>query len=324
MQFVLLLVALALKSATAQDLHFSRYYATPLYTNPALAGTGECSRLMMAYRNHWPSVSGGFLSYALEADHHFESLKSSVGAQIWHDVAGGVLKTTYASGIYAYRLQVAELWQVQAGLETGYIFRTIDWGGLVFPDMIDPVSGAVNPSLSGQPVPANTSKGSIDFSGGLLAGYNEKIFFGVAVHHFTRPDLSWYSDGSGYLERRYTFHGGANLLLGNAVSGNGSELVLSPNVLYLWQQHARQLSAGINLTRKPLELGIAYRNNLGGSDAVTVVAGLVTKRWRLGYAYDYTVSAMSKNTGGSHEVTMMLLIGCGKRNRPGAIKCPEF
>ena len=43
--------------AQAQDPQFTQFYANPLYLNPAFAGTARCPRLVMAYRNQWPSLS---------------------------------------------------------------------------------------------------------------------------------------------------------------------------------------------------------------------------------------------------------------------------
>jgi hypothetical protein len=46
---------------------------------------------------------------------------------------------------------------------------------------------------------------------------------------------------------------------------------------------------------------------------------------KFGYSYDLTLSKLSDGSGGAHEVSLALLIGCNKkRRRPGAIKCPEF
>ncbi len=39
-----LLFGLGRDSASGQDPEFSQFYATPIYTNPAMAGTGQCNR----------------------------------------------------------------------------------------------------------------------------------------------------------------------------------------------------------------------------------------------------------------------------------------
>lgn len=47
--------------ANAQDPEFTQFYAAPVYTNPAMAGTGSCNgggRVVLNYRNQWPSLPG--------------------------------------------------------------------------------------------------------------------------------------------------------------------------------------------------------------------------------------------------------------------------
>jgi hypothetical protein len=74
-----------------------------------------------------------------------------------------------------------------------------------------------------------------------------------------------------------------------------------------------------------LTAGIWYRYNIDNGDGAIFVVGLAHKRLKIGYSYDVTLSALKGTTGGAHEVSLALLFNCDKkRNKPGAIKCPEF
>ena len=63
--------------ANAQDPEFTQFYAAPVYTNPAMAGTGTCNgggRVALNYRNQWPSLPGTFITTSASYDQHFDNI----------------------------------------------------------------------------------------------------------------------------------------------------------------------------------------------------------------------------------------------------------
>ncbi|HZF99508.1 MAG TPA: type IX secretion system membrane protein PorP/SprF, partial [Chitinophagales bacterium] len=55
--------------STAQDIHYSQFYASPLTLNPALTGINDCSyRVTGMYRNQWSSVPATFSTPSLSFD----------------------------------------------------------------------------------------------------------------------------------------------------------------------------------------------------------------------------------------------------------------
>ena len=42
---------------SAQDAHFSQFYANPLYLSPSLAGATDGARIILNYRNQWPAIT---------------------------------------------------------------------------------------------------------------------------------------------------------------------------------------------------------------------------------------------------------------------------
>ena len=102
-------------------------------------------------------------------------------------------------------------------------------------------------------------------------------------------------------------------------------MLLQPGVLAQFQQDARQVNVGLNWDYYPFSAGVWYRHNIGNPDGVAALIGLRYNRLKIGYSYDFTLSKLSDGSGGAHEVSVALLFACNqKRNRPGAIKCPEF
>ncbi len=313
--------------ARAQDPHFTQFYANPLYLNPALAGTGECSRVMMNYRNQWPSISGGFTTYHASLDHYSRGLSGGLGLHVYNDDASGVINTLRAGLIYAYHLKLTDEMQLNAGFEVSYHQQRLDWQELVFSDMIDRSTGTVIPSNTVEVEPSGSDPSAVDFGVGLLLGIKKKYFVGIAGHHLTQPDLSYYSNNDkGLLYRKYTLHAGAEFVLrqGDYRTDRGT-VYLQPGIVGLLQQDAQQVNAGANLSVSPFTLGVWYRHNIGNADAVAALVGLKYGRLKVGYSYDLSLSKLSDGSGGAHEVSLALMFACSrKRNRPGALECPEF
>ncbi|OQX75554.1 MAG: hypothetical protein B6D61_10150, partial [Bacteroidetes bacterium 4484_249] len=276
----------------------------------------------------WPSLSNDFTTYSASADHYISALSGGVGVIFTSDNAGsGMMNSMRISGIYSYHLKISNSIKLNAGLEATFHQQKINWDKLVYADMIDPVSGVVNPANSGEPTMDNTSVSTPDFSAGLVLGIKEKYYIGIATHHLAEPNLNFYSNSeNNLLYRKYTFHAGAYFNLGERNYRSGSsDFFLSPNVLYQYQQGAQQINLGLYIQRTPLVVGVWYRHNIENADGAIFLVGLKLKRFNFGYSYDLTMSKLSNATGGAHEVSVTMLFNCNKkRNRPGAIKCPEF
>lgn len=321
------MVVLALyQTGFSQDPAYSQFYGNPLYLNPALAGTGECMRLTANYRNQWPSLPGGFVQYSGSIDFYSEPLHGGIGLLVSSDnIAQSTFVTNRAALIYAYRLRINMKTELHAGFQGGVQQQTFNWDDLVFADMIDQSTGTITGS-TGETGPANTTVWAPDFSAGFVAGYDEKVYAGMAVHHMTQPGLDYFGNGEGNpLYAKYTFHAGANIVLYERSIGHSfSSWTLSPNLLYQQQRNFRQLNGGFYLSRSPLVGGVWYRYNFENSDALILLLGIKQKRFTFGYSYDLSVSSLKGASGGAHEVALSLLIHCEKRGRPGAIKCPEF
>ena len=95
----LAIAGLFTQTANAQDPELSQYYAAPVYTNPAMAGTAVCNygaagRVALNYRNQWPGLPGTFRSFAASWDQHIPSIGGGLGAMVFTDIAGSGLLTT--------------------------------------------------------------------------------------------------------------------------------------------------------------------------------------------------------------------------------------
>src|SRR6478752_4595899 len=97
-KLILLSCIVVTNVASAQDIHFSQFFETPLLRNPALAGifTGDV-RVQAVYRDQWNSVTSGYRTGSLSGEY-----KMAVGKgddyvtwemQLFYDRAGTVSYT---------------------------------------------------------------------------------------------------------------------------------------------------------------------------------------------------------------------------------------
>jgi type IX secretion system PorP/SprF family membrane protein len=160
-----------------------------------------------------------------------------------------------------------------------------------------------------------------------VLGIKKKYFIGIAGHHLTQPDLSYYSNNdNGLLYRKYSLHAGAEFVLrqGDYRTDRGT-VYLQPGIVARMQQDAQEVNVGLNLDVQPFVAGVWYRHNIGNPDGIAALVGLRYGRFRVGYSYDFSLSKLSDGSGGAHEVSLALMFACNKRRRrPGALECPEF
>ncbi len=311
------------------DPHFSQFYANPLYLNPAMTGSNICPRIIFNYRNQWPALSQTFVTYNASFDMYVHKLHGGVGIEFLADRAGdGMLNTTMINGMYAYKFRASENFHVSAAIQASYIQTKLDWAKLQFGEQIDPNYG-YNPNLgTPETPPERTSISNVDFSTGVVFAYKNSIYGGVAVHHLTEPDNSFYNEGESKLYMKFTVHGGAVIDL----SGSGSydfdygSFSISPNFMYQQQYNFHQLNVGIYLTKLPVIAGAWFRYNFELADAIIPMVGVEFKGFRFAYSYDISLSKLSGVAGGAHEISASYQFECiaEKRRRIRAINCPRF
>jgi type IX secretion system PorP/SprF family membrane protein len=306
----------------AQDIHFSQYYANPIYLNPAYAGNPVCPRLILNYRNQWPAIPGQYISYSASYDQHVDFLSGGVGLMFNADNAGqGTLNTTIISGMYSYKMSVSRLISINMAFQASYIQSKLDWSKLTFNDMLSPKDGFIYNTNEKQP--QNLVVGVPDFSAGGLV-YGESFYAGVAIHHLTQPSEAFL--GTGKLPIEYTVHAGGIIDLNKHGKRRRIEdPTFSPNILIMKQLNSEEINYGLYFNKYPLVSGIWFRQSFQNPDAFIALLGFQTIFFKVGYSYDVTVSRLSAVSGGAHELSMGFQFSCKpKRKRMRAINCPVF
>ena len=310
---------------SGQDTHFSQFYSSALFLNPAFAGTSQMARFSASYRNQYPALGTTYATYNAAFDLPVESLQGGLGVNVMNDVQGdGILNRFSVDGIYSYALTVNREITVHGGLQASYVLRSLTVHDLIFPDGLDGNTGIYTGSV--EPISDGTA-GYPDFSVGFL-GYSRNWYAGLAVHHLTRPNISFSKNFRQPLPRRYTVHGGIYISIFEKKLGR--EVVrLNPNLVVIQQGGQRQVNLGMEAIRNGLYAGIWFRQRRElGFNSVMVVAGYEHERFRFGYSYDFNVANPWKSDVGmgAHEITFLYTFkikSTGKKEN-GTIKCPKI
>ena len=346
--FTLLVVVILSGAAAdikAQDPHFSQFFANPVYLNPAYAGSAVCPRITANFRHQWPANTK-FTTYSASYDQHFEALSGGIGVLFMGDRAGaGTISTNAISLIYSFKADLTRKVAMRIAVQATFQQKSIDYTNALFPDMIDPRSGFV---LQTQEKLETYKKGVADFSVGMIF-YSDKIYGGVAVHHFTQPKESFYNqNGSATripMKLSGNFGGVFDIKKQYRREKNIGDMSISPNLIFQYQNRFAKdtgsesysyINLGLYYTFYPMVVGVWYRQGLlrQGSytnrpDAVIFLAGIEYSFFKVGYSYDFTIPGNGKvikpSTGGAHEVSVQFNLPCPvKERRVRHINCPKF
>lgn len=316
-----------LKQAEAQDPYFSQFFANPTYLNPAFAGTAWCPRVVMNYRNQFPSHVGSFVTYNASYDQHVEAISGGIGVNVLHDRAGdGILNTNMINLMYSYFYPINRRFSMRAALQVGYFQKSLDASRLTFGDMIDPRYGFIynTQEVFAQPGSQNNVD-ALDFAAGVL-GFSKKFYGGFAVHHLIEPNESVIG-GNSSLPRKMTAHLGALIPL----ERDFKDASISPNFVFQKQANATTMNMGMYFSKEPFVGGLWWRQAAQFPDAFIFLIGLeqLNKKgpnFRVGYTFDVTLGAVGLGpTTGGHELSLSYIFPCRKKpKRWRTISCPSF
>ena len=331
----------------AQDPHFSQFYANPLYLNPAYAGSVVCPRIVANFRHQWPVTTAKWTTYSVSYDQHIDALAGGIGVLFMGDRAGtGTISTNAISLIYSFKADLTKEVAMRIAVQATYQQKSLDYTHANFGDMIDPKSGFVYPTMEKLDV---YTKGIADFSAGLIF-YSDKFYGGIAAHHFTQPNESFYyiSGKEARLPMRLSGNFGAvfDLKQQQRRAKNIGDMSISPNLIFQYQNKFSggasysYINLGLYYTWYPMILGVWYRNGLlrekqytNRPDALVFLAGIEysvgSTTFKVGYSYDFTIPDKKKvnkmETGGAHEISAQFHLPCPiKARRVRHINCPHF
>jgi type IX secretion system PorP/SprF family membrane protein len=311
-----------------QEAHFSQFYANSLYLNPAYAGTDNCPRISINFRDQWPTIPGNFITFSGSYDQHINIMQGGIGVLVSGDIGGGGILQTYNAGvIYNYRFNATRQLQMQLALQAGYMTTSLLLDRLKFAsEMIHSNAPDVLPIESQQ-----SRISQFDASFGML-GYTSYLHFGLAVHHLLPMKKNFFSVTNNKWVPKWTAHIGGKIKITERMrhEANFGDISLHPNLIFISQGNFHYLHEGFYFKFYPFTIGTWLRHSFKNLDAFIVTCGIEYKNFRVGYAYDFNLTKLER-TGGSHEVSLQFIFPCNTKTKYKksarkypSVECPKF
>jgi type IX secretion system PorP/SprF family membrane protein len=325
-------------TASAQDIHFSQFFETPLLRNPALAGifTGDV-RVQAVYRTQWGSVTVPYQTGSLNGEYKKPIGRGNdfltIGGELLYDKAGtAALSATHILPTLNYHksLSTERNMYLSLGFMGGWVQRRIDRSKITTNSQYD--GTGFNPGLAdGETFPKSSYSyldGSVGMSFNSQLGENvdNNIYLGLAYHHFNKSTkVSFYGNPNYEMIPKWVGSAGLRLNISDysyfTVEGNYSK-----------QGPYTETIVGSLFTRKLGEDEDPKYSVSGGAyirwgDAIIPVAKMEFKPFAVAVSYDANISqlkAASSGRGGFElSLTYQKFVDKGNSSLD-AVRCPRF
>lgn len=324
---LIIIITLFALSAKGQDIHFSQFYANPMYIAPSFAGS-QGLRFAGNFRDQWSKIPGSYRSFAFSADNYFADFNSGIGLQVMSDNAGsGKMVTTHISLAYSYKVKIHNKFYFQPGLSVQYKNRTIDVSSLDFADEF--LQGEFNGNTSETAIVEKYQNFDFAISG---LGYIDNLWFGFNVDHLMNIS-SEIRDDYRYADLRTSLYGGYKKELTKKRLGSSEEAIYTA-FNFRNQAGLNQLDLGLYYNRSQIIIGLWYRglpivNEYATSDALVYLLGVRFLDYTFSYSYDMSIGKLISYSGGSHEISIIYKVDLtkgkkGKYTRAKSIPSPAM
>ncbi|SFN02998.1 type IX secretion system membrane protein, PorP/SprF family [Chitinophaga sp. YR627] len=286
-----------------QDAMYSQYMFNMMGVNPAYAGSRGVLSATALYRRQWVGIDGAPETSTFAFDMATRDNKVGLGIQAFNDKIG-IMRTTGFYATYAYRIRFENEGSLAIGLQGGLSNFKAD---LTKVDLIDEDDQAFVQNINvllpcfGAGIYYNTDR--------FYAGFSIPNL----VKSYLRKDAVYYR--ADVVAKKYMHF----FFIAGYVFDLNEDLKLKPSTLVKAVRGAPvQVDINANLwIRDVISVGASYRTG----DAICGLAEVqINDQFRLGYAYDHTVSKLVKYNQGTHEIMLRYEFGWEK----GRVLSPRY
>src|SRR5574344_870517 len=336
------LLFVTLLPTEGQDIHFSQFYNTPTFYNPANAGVFDGDlRCGLHYKNQWNSLPKGYNTYAFTLDgsimvkNEISYKKNYIGYGFYvlRDQAGDLdlsnLETMFNLN---YNLELGsndiDNHNLGMGINIGFDVRSFNPLNAQWGTQWNSTFRTFDPTINPEEYVFTERKLNLDLGFGLVYVYNKDKFrpfdkfhfeLGLASTRLNVPKYSYFSNDTAKtrIQPKITAHAMASIpVLSN-------ELFLIPGIITSFQQKHFDINMGMSLKYYFKSMGFARRSkskydlicNLGIYyrllNSVAVLTGFeygnsIYGNFGLNFSYDITFSKLSDNNkfNGGPEISL--------------------
>lgn len=266
-----------------QDPHHTQYFFNGLAINPAYAGSRGTIAGTFMHRQQWAGFDGAPATQSLAVHSPAGQGKYGFGLMLVNDQIG-YLGQQWIQGSYAFRFPLGP-GKLALGLQAGLLNFRMRWEEVRAVDQIDDVFAQAPRSM----LLPNVGTGAYY--------HTDRFYLGLSAPHLLESKFLDPNPARTQLARLYRHF----YLTGGYVLGHNNAVQWKPSFLVKYIP-GFPVQADFNLMalfRKKYWLGVSYRPG----DAVSAMFDFqIARFFRLGYAYDYTLSSLSNIQSGSHEL----------------------
>lgn len=348
-RLILILISfICIVQLSAQDQHFSQFYASPLTLSPALAGSfGGTYRVNTIYRDQWRSIIESPLStYSVAGDVRFDikygntgkADVAAVGLLFYADkVAISDFNSNHISAFAAYHklLDKQTSQYLSLGVQYGVVQKNINYENLFFQDQFNGVS--LYNGDTGEILPENNfayGDISLGINYSIAPTKKSRYVVGAGAFHLNAPNVSFYEGIDGQpsiikenlLFRKFTLYAIADIPLPNYIS------ILPRLIMYKQGPHTA-INVGSNVKFEFIE----YQNtalHVGawgrmvqnydqfGFESLILFSGIELGKVLIGLSYDVNFNNIINYAGmqSAFELSLTLI---GDHENDATI-CPSF
>jgi type IX secretion system PorP/SprF family membrane protein len=342
---ILFLLGINIGWLKGQDPHFSQFFATSMYLNPAFTGNTPSHRIGVAQRVQWYGLESRYTTSDISFDKNVKRKNIGLGGMLLYDDQAGHIRSLDATGLFSYHLKITDRLALRAGFRTSFLYRSLQSSDLHFVDQYN------NNGYTGLPTGEAVhkyDKTTLSMGTGFLI-FTPKAFLGVAVDHVNGPDVAFYGT-DGRIPMKISVHGGRALRFktqnvqmryGQNKPVVNYDVVFTPSFNLKMQGKNTQLDIGASTFYYPINFGIYYRGmpmhlyekQIANNESIILSFGVQFGSVRVGYSYDWTISSLYGKTNGAHEFTIIYEFSRNKQSVMGGkfiakekrpVPCPEF
>ena len=302
---LLTLFALTLFKAKAQQtIQLSQYMFDGLALNPAYAGYKEDPTLNLSDRIQWVGINDAPQTSSISIDGLASQDNKNVGLGLiatLDQLGPESSVSAYANYAYRLRLDALDTKRLCFGIGAGFLQYSLDGSKFSAIDADD------------ASVPSGTvSKITPDVRFGIYY-YSSSVYFGASVFNLLSGAFNNIIDDPEIIKPVRTFY-----VTGGGMVPLSDDIDLKPSFMV---QEDFKGPTNIDFTSylafdRKVWFGASYRvgvsvwnsnlqGNLSSQDAVSVIAQYyVNENFRIGYAYDFTVSQLAGYQNGTHELSI--------------------